>query len=180
MASRMFDFAGRGGLLSGRLEFPKPPHAAGPSSRIASLAGRTALPPPGSRAPCRVRASACFDFDFAGTGSSAGVLGDGGFAADIEDLVAAADAMARAGMPPTLLVGHSLGGAAALAAATTLPGIRAVGTIAAPADVTHILTRLDLAGLERVMKAEVRGSPDLRPAVRRQAQLHRGNRQAQY
>jgi putative redox protein len=60
--------------------------------------------------------------------------------------------MAAAGMPPSLLVGHSLGGAAALAAAVKLPQIRAVATIAAPADVSHVLTQFDPAELERVMQ----------------------------
>lgn len=91
-------------------------------------------------------------FDFAGIGESDKELGQEGFAADVDDLIAAAKAMASAGMLPTLLVGHSLGGAAALSAATKLPEIRAVATIAAPADVSHVLTQFDATGLGRIMK----------------------------
>ena len=160
MASKMFDFDGGGGRrLSGRLEAPETTprgwaifahcFTCGKDSLAASRVARAL-----SRAGIGV-----FRFDFAGVGERAGVLGDAGFACDVDDLVAAAEAMAVAEMPPSLLVGHSLGGAAALSAATRLPKIRAVATIAAPADVSHVLTRFDPAGLDRVMKdgeAEVR------------------------
>lgn len=160
MESRMFDFDGRGGhRLSGRLEAPETTprgwaifahcFTCGKDSLAASRIARAL-----SRAGIGV-----FRFDFAGIGESGGVLGDGGFAADVGDLVAAAQAMTSAGMSPSLLVGHSLGGAAALSAATKLPDVRAVATIAAPADVSHVLTHFDPAGLDRIMKdgeAEVR------------------------
>lgn len=78
-------------------------------------------------------------FDFAGSGIS-GEPGEAvSFASDVQDLRAAAHAMAVAGMPPSLLIGHSLGGTAALMAATTLPDVAAVATIGAPADLQHIL-----------------------------------------
>ena len=73
-------------------------------------------------------------FDFAGLGGSAGEFRDSGFASDVADLVCAANAMSDAEMPITLLVGHSLGGAACLMAAVDIPTVRAVATIAAPAD----------------------------------------------
>jgi putative redox protein len=153
MAGTMFDFDGNDGRrLSGRLEAPETTPrgwaifahclTCGKDSLAASRVSRAL-----SRAGIGV-----LRFDFAGTGTSAGVLGDGGFAGDVGDLVAASEAMAAAGMPPSLLVGHSLGGAAALAAAVKLPQIRAVATIAAPADVSHVLTQFDPAELERVMQ----------------------------
>lgn len=78
-------------------------------------------------------------FDFAGSGIS-GEPGEAvSFASDVQDLRAAAHAMTVAGMPPSLLIGHSLGGTAALMAATTLPDVAAVATIGAPADLQHIL-----------------------------------------
>ncbi len=64
------------------------------------------------------------------------------FASDVEDLRAAAKAMAAAGMSPSLLVGHSLGGTAAIVAAADMPDIAAVATIGAPADLQHILRAL--------------------------------------
>jgi putative redox protein len=149
----MFDLDGGGGRrLSGRLEAPETTprgwaifahcFTCGKDSLAASRLSRAL-----SRAGIGV-----LRFDFAGAGKTGGTLGDGGFAADVDDLVAAAGALAAAGMPPSLLVGHSLGGAAALSAATRLPGIRAVATIAAPADVSHVLTRFDPAELGRIMK----------------------------
>nr|WP_313427272.1 OsmC family protein [Brevundimonas diminuta] len=78
-------------------------------------------------------------FDFAGSGPGDQPAETANFAADVGDLSAAVKAMAAAGMPPSLLVGHSLGGAAALVAAPNLPEIAAVATLAAPADVHHLL-----------------------------------------
>jgi len=89
-------------------------------------------------------------FDFAGLGSSEGAFGETRFADNADDLIAAGVAMEAAGMPPTLLIGHSFGGAAALAAAGAMPGIRAVATIAAPAEVRHVLHLVDPASLERI------------------------------
>ena len=54
-------------------------------------------------------------FDFAGTGLTSAAEEEVSFASDVDDLRAAAKAMAAAGMPPALLVGHSLGGTAAIA-----------------------------------------------------------------
>jgi putative redox protein len=89
-------------------------------------------------------------FDFAGVGESGGRLADSSFAADTDDLTAAAKGMADAGMAPQLLVGHSFGAAAALMAAGALPTVRAVATLAAPSDVAHLLTRFDADALRRV------------------------------
>src|SRR5262249_40147523 len=89
-------------------------------------------------------------FDFAGIGNSEGCFGDSSFAADVDDLVAAGQAMADAGREPALLIGHSLGGAAALAAAASIPGIRAVATLGLPFDVRHILRQFDPASLEKI------------------------------
>jgi alpha/beta superfamily hydrolase len=78
-------------------------------------------------------------FDFTGLGSSEGEFAHAGFSANVGDLVAAAEYLAAEGMAPALLVGHSLGGAAVLAAAGRIPSARAVATIAAPADPAHAL-----------------------------------------
>jgi len=97
-------------------------------------------------------------FDFTGLGQSGGNFADSTFSGSIEDLLAAAHAMRQAAMPPALLVGHSLGGAAVLAAAGRLPGVTAVATIAAPFDIGHV-TRLfgdDLQTLLSQGEAEVR------------------------
>ncbi|RYD42568.1 MAG: OsmC family protein [Sphingomonadales bacterium] len=89
-------------------------------------------------------------FDFTGLGASEGEFGASGFSHNVKDLIDAAGAMADAGMPPMLLVGHSLGGAAVIAATESLPGIHAVATIAAPFDVEHALHQFDPEGLEKI------------------------------
>ncbi|HWV53211.1 bifunctional alpha/beta hydrolase/OsmC family protein [Pseudorhodoplanes sp.] len=77
-------------------------------------------------------------FDFTGLGSSEGEFANTTFSSNIGDLVAAADHMREQGRAPALLIGHSLGGAAILAAAESIPEARAVVTIAAPFDPAHV------------------------------------------
>ncbi|MFC7298978.1 alpha/beta hydrolase family protein [Herminiimonas aquatilis] len=89
-------------------------------------------------------------FDFAGLGASQGKFGDSTFAADVADLVAAGQAMKAAGKEPSLLIGHSLGGAASLMAAGMMPNIRAVVTIGAPYDLKHVLHQFDPAALKEI------------------------------
>ena len=78
-------------------------------------------------------------FDFTGLGSSEGEFANTNFSSNVEDLVAAAQYLRDTHRAPAILIGHSLGGAAVLAAAGAIPEVRAVVTIGAPADVAHIL-----------------------------------------
>ena len=84
-------------------------------------------------------------FDFTGLGHSQGEFANTSFTSNIEDLVLAAQALAARLAAPQLLVGHSLGGAAVLAAAGRIPSARAVATIGAPADTAHVLTHMGAA-----------------------------------
>lgn len=77
-------------------------------------------------------------FDFTGLGNSDGDFANTNFSSNVADLVAAAEWLAEARAAPQLLIGHSLGGAAVLAAAGRLASVRAVVTIGAPADVEHV------------------------------------------
>ncbi|PXY27906.1 bifunctional alpha/beta hydrolase/OsmC family protein [Prauserella muralis] len=77
-------------------------------------------------------------FDFTGLGESGGDFGNTDFSSNIEDLVLAADHLRAEFAAPALLIGHSLGGAAVLAARHRIPEVRAVATIAAPADPEHV------------------------------------------
>ena len=88
---------------------------------------------------------ACLRFDFTGLGGSGGDFGRAGFATDVADLVAAAQDMHDRFGKPVLLVGHSLGGAAVLAAADDLgfDKVAAIATIGAPSDVPHVLERIE-------------------------------------
>ena len=81
-------------------------------------------------------------FDFTGLGHSEGDFSQTGFASNLEDLVAAAEWLEENLEAPELLVGHSLGGAAVLFAASRIPTVKAVATVAAPYSpdhVTHLL-----------------------------------------
>ena len=81
---------------------------------------------------------ACLRFDFTGLGSSEGEFANTNFSSNVADLVAAAEHLRSNYQAPALLVGHSLGGAAVLAAAGSVPECKAVVTIAAPSDVRHV------------------------------------------
>jgi uncharacterized OsmC-like protein/alpha-beta hydrolase superfamily lysophospholipase len=77
-------------------------------------------------------------FDFTGLGSSEGEFANTTFSSNVADLVAAADQLRKVKRAPSILIGHSLGGAAVLAAGSAVPEARAVATIAAPSDPAHV------------------------------------------
>jgi uncharacterized OsmC-like protein/fermentation-respiration switch protein FrsA (DUF1100 family) len=78
-------------------------------------------------------------FDFTGLGSSEGDFANSTFSSNVADLVRAADHLRETRKAPALLIGHSLGGAAVLAAAGQIPEAKAVVTIAAPSDPAHVI-----------------------------------------
>jgi uncharacterized OsmC-like protein/alpha-beta hydrolase superfamily lysophospholipase len=78
-------------------------------------------------------------FDFTGLGHSGGEFASTNFSSNVADLLAAADYLRQKRKAPAILIGHSLGGAAVLAAAGKIPEAKAVVTIGAPADVGHVL-----------------------------------------
>ena len=156
---------------STRIEFP--------GSRGASLAGRLDLPEENPRAyalfahcftctkdvlaASRIAEAltgfgvAVLRFDFTGLGDSGGDFANTDFTSNVGDLVSAADYLRQHHRAPTILVGHSLGGAAVLAAAEQVPETRAVATIGAPADTEHLLHLLgeSRAEIEQRGEAEV-------------------------
>ncbi|HEY0236610.1 MAG TPA: alpha/beta fold hydrolase, partial [Afipia sp.] len=84
------------------------------------------------------RGIAVLRFDFTGIGASEGEFANSNFTSNIADLVRAADYLRKQHQAPALLIGHSLGGAAILAAAGQIPEAKAVVTIAAPSDPAHV------------------------------------------
>lgn len=78
-------------------------------------------------------------FDFTGLGSSEGEFANTHFSSNVDDLVTAADHLRQTYGAPAILIGHSLGGAAVLAAAHRIADARAVVTIAAPYDPAHVV-----------------------------------------
>lgn len=140
MKSRKVEFKGHsGGMLAARLDLPEGPvraaalfaHCFTCSKDLAAvrrIAGRLAA-----------RGIAVLRFDFTGLGHSGGEFGNTGFRSNVSDIQAAADWLRGEGMEPQLVIGHSLGGAAVLTAAPDIAGLRAVVTIGAPADPSHVL-----------------------------------------
>jgi putative redox protein len=84
------------------------------------------------------RGIAVLRFDFTGLGSSEGDFANSTFSSNVADLVLAARQLREMRKAPAILIGHSLGGAAILAAASQIADARAVVTIAAPSDPTHV------------------------------------------
>lgn len=101
-------------------------------------------------------------FDFTGLGDSEGDFSTGGFSSNVADLLAAADWMASQAKPVTLMIGHSLGGAATVVAAGQLPNVNAVVTIGAPADAGHVIEQFK----ESVAEIESEGAAQVNLAGR--------------
>src|SRR5438477_724399 len=91
-------------------------------------------------------------FDFTGLGSSEGDFANSTFSSNVTDLIRAADHLRETRKGPAILIGHSLGGAAILAAAGQIPDAKAVVTIAAPSDPAHV-TGLFKDRIEDIRKA---------------------------
>jgi len=89
-------------------------------------------------------------FDALGLGASEGDWGDGSFTVKVDDIVKACEFMANRATPAGILVGHSWGGAAVIAAARHSSGVRSVVTVAAPVDPRHVEQHYD-AVVERVL-----------------------------
>ena len=81
---------------------------------------------------------ALFRFDYTGLGASEGDFANSNFSSNVQDLIAAANFMRENYEAPQILVGHSLGGTAAIAAASQIPEVKAVATIGSPCDTAHV------------------------------------------
>lgn len=103
------------------------------------------------------RGIAVLRFDFTGLGGSEGEFANSNFSSNVQDLVAAADCLRAGYGPPVLLIGHSLGGTAALYAAGDIPEVKAVATIGAPATPEHVIRQfhVSLEEIERDGEADV-------------------------
>ena len=102
-------------------------------------------------------------FDFTGLGESDGDFANTGFSSNVSDLVAAAEWLRAHHGAPAILIGHSLGGAAVLAAAGDIPEARAVVTIGAPSEPAHITALLKSS----VGEIEARGEAEVELGGRR-------------
>jgi alpha/beta superfamily hydrolase len=96
---------------------------------------------------------AVFRFDFTGLGASEGEFAETNFSSNIQDLVEAARWLEKHYQAPSLMIGHSLGGTAILAAARQLPQARAFVTIGSPSDPRHIFKLIGEQSLEEIAAA---------------------------
>ncbi len=128
-----------GQMLAARLDQPdgEPPHAFALFAHCFTCSKDSAAASRVSRA-LTLGGYAVLRFDFTGLGGSEGDFANTNFSSNVEDLVAAAQWLASNVGAPSLLIGHSLGGAAVLAAAPRIASVRAVVTIAAPSDPNHL------------------------------------------
>ncbi|MHA7873024.1 MAG: alpha/beta hydrolase family protein, partial [Hyphococcus sp.] len=81
-------------------------------------------------------------FDFTGLGASEGDFANTNFSSNVEDLVSAADFLRTEFDAPSILIGHSLGGAAVIAAAQNIPEAKGVAVIGAPAHAAHVVAQI--------------------------------------
>jgi putative redox protein len=97
-------------------------------------------------------------FDFTGLGASKGDFADTSFTTNVNDLIDAAEFLAKEYEAPQIIVGHSLGGTAILAAAKEIPAAKAVATIGSPASPEHVLHQLEpeLEKLKQQGKATIK------------------------
>jgi len=136
MATERFDIDdGHGGRLAGRLELPDGPPRATAIFVHCFACGKGSLGTVHMSRALAQAGVAVLRFDLAGEG-------EGGrlepFERNIADIVAAGQALTAAGRSPSLLVGHSLGGTAAIAAAASLPQVERVAVIGSPFSPAHI------------------------------------------
>jgi len=134
-----FQFTGEGGnQLAAALDLPDGPVQAYALFAHCFTCGKDVLAAKRIATALAAKGIAVLRFDFTGLGSSEGDFANSTFSSNVADLVHAADHLRETRGAPAILIGHSLGGAAILAAAGQIPDAKAVVTIAAPSDPAHV------------------------------------------
>jgi uncharacterized OsmC-like protein/fermentation-respiration switch protein FrsA (DUF1100 family) len=134
-----FQFDGEGGLkLAASLDLPEQEPLAFALFAHCFTCGKDALSAKRIATGLAAKGIAVLRFDFTGLGSSEGEFANATFSSNVADLVHAANHLRTAWKAPAILIGHSLGGAAILAAAKDIPDAKAVVTIAAPSAPAHV------------------------------------------
>jgi len=136
--SRKIEFPGHSGqMLAARLDTPARPRAYALFAHCFTC-GKDIFAAARIAERLTAQGIAVLRFDFTGIGSSEGEFANTNFSSNVQDLLAAVDYLRKTYRAPTLLIGHSLGGAAVLAAAPNIPELAAVATIAAPSSAGHV------------------------------------------
>ncbi len=139
MPTEKLTFKGHAGdMLAARLDMPDGPHLATALFAHCFTCSKDITAARRIAARLAAMGIAVLRFDFTGLGHSEGEFENTSFTSNVDDLIAACGALSERGMPPTLIIGHSLGGAAVLKAVPQMDGIKAVVTIGAPFDPAHV------------------------------------------
>lgn len=134
-----FDFINQqGATLAGRLELPETHPIAFAIFAHCFTCSKNAKAASQIAKQLAARGIAILRFDFTGLGNSEGDFANSNYSSNITDLIAAAETLRRQHQAPSLLVGHSLGGAAVLSAAALISEVKAVATIGAPSEPSHV------------------------------------------
>ncbi len=158
MPTERFQFTGVGGhQLAASLDLPEREPIAYALFAHCFTCGKDVLAARRIALALAAKGIAVLRFDFTGLGSSEGDFANSTFSSNVADLVRAADHLRDTRKGPAILIGHSLGGAAILAAAGQIPDAKAVVTIAAPSDPAHVtgLFRDRIEDIRKQGKVEV-------------------------
>ena len=164
MNARRVEFAGfDGSRLAARLDMPVTPPRAFALFAHCFTCGKDGLAASRISTALTAQGIAVLRFDFTGLGMSEGQFADTNFSSNVADLRCAADFLRHDYQAPSLLIGHSLGGAAVLAAAHAIDEVRAVVTLGAPSELTHVTRQLGIAvqqlDIEREVGVTLAGRP---------------------
>jgi putative redox protein len=139
MQTEKFQFPGSDGhLLAASLDLPEGAPIAYALFAHCFTCGQNVLAAKRIAEGLAKRGIATLRFDFTGIGASEGEFANTTFSSNIGDLVLAADHLRKTRRAPSILIGHSLGGAAILAATSMIPEAKCVATVAAPSDPSHV------------------------------------------
>ncbi|MDX8352248.1 bifunctional alpha/beta hydrolase/OsmC family protein [Cognatiyoonia sp. IB215182] len=139
MPTEKLTFQGHAGdILAARLDMPDGPHLATALFAHCFTCSKDITAARRIAARLSAMGIAVLRFDFTGLGHSEGEFENTSFTSNVDDLIAACRALEARGMAPSLIIGHSLGGAAVLKAAPMMESIKAVVTIGAPFDPGHV------------------------------------------
>ena len=158
MRTERFQFQGEGGVqLAASLDLPNGEPKAYALFAHCFTCGKDVLAARRIAAALADKGIAVLRFDFTGLGSSEGDFANSTFSSNVADLVRAANLLRETRKAPAILIGHSLGGAAILAAAGQIAEAKAVVTIAAPSDPSHVtgLFREHVETIKKDGKADV-------------------------
>lgn len=139
MPTEKLTFEGHAGdMLAARLDMPNGPHLATALFAHCFTCSKDLTAARRIAARLSSMGIAVLRFDFTGLGHSEGEFENTSFTSNVDDLIAACKALEARDMAPSLIIGHSLGGAAVLKAAPMMDSIKAVVTIGAPFDPGHV------------------------------------------